>query len=91
MAGALRVHAARVSRDAALLASVIAMGAALVVLHAALLLRALTARQLPAWLRALALVPVVTPVAGWRAGARGLCVAWGTCGLLYAALRVFAR
>jgi len=85
------VHAARVSRDAALLLAVIAIGAALVVLHAALLLRALTARQLPPWLRALALVPVVTPVAGWRAGARGLCVAWGTCGLLYAALRVIAR
>jgi hypothetical protein len=80
-----------VSRDAALLVSVIAIGAALFVLHAALLLRALTARQLSPWLRALALVPVVTPVAGWRAGARGLCVAWGTCGLLYAALRLFAR
>jgi hypothetical protein len=80
-----------VSRDSAFLLAVIAIGAGLIVLHLALLLRALTARQLPGWLRALALVPVVTPVAGWRAGARGLCVAWGALGLLYCTLRVIAR
>ena len=79
-----------VSRDAAFLSALIVSGAALLVLHLALLLRAVRARQLPGWARALALVPVVTPVIGWQAGARGLCVAWGTCGLLYAALRVIA-
>ena len=81
----------RVSRDAAVLAFLIVTGAAMIVLHAALLLRVVAARQLSPWLRALALVPVVTPVAGWLAGSRGLCLAWGTCGLLYGALRVIAR
>jgi hypothetical protein len=80
-----------VSRDAVLLSLLIVSGAVLVVLHVALLLRALRARQLAGWMRAIALVPLATPVVGWRAGARKLCVAWGACGLLYGALRMLAR
>jgi hypothetical protein len=81
----------RVSRDAALLTFVIITGAVLLVLHAALLLRVIASRRLSPWLRVFALLPVVTPVAGWWIGARGLCLAWGACGVLYTALRLISR
>jgi hypothetical protein len=80
-----------VSRDAAVLLAIIVAGAAVLVVHAALLLRVLTRKKLGPWWRALALVPVVTPVAGWRAGERRLCGLWAGCAVLYGVLRLVAR
>lgn len=78
------------SLDAALLLLLIANGAIALVLHVALVWTALRAKSLSRTWRALSLVPVVTPFAGWRAGAHGLCVAWMTCLGAYAALRWIA-
>jgi hypothetical protein len=61
------------------------------VVHVALLLRVVAAKRLGPWWRALAIVPLVTPLAGWRAGERRLCGLWAGCAMLYGVLRLVAH
>jgi len=94
-AGAIAAHevacAASVTREFAIWVSLVVIGAACVVLHVSLLFRALRARELPRALRWSALLPPVTPIAAWHAGARIRTLVWGACGLSYLALRMLAR
>lgn len=75
------------SDQEALLSSLIALGALWLFVHARLLARCLRARELSPGLRLLALLPIATPILGWRAGSRLLCALWLACCLLYAWLR----
>jgi uncharacterized membrane protein YhaH (DUF805 family) len=59
-------------------------------LHLSLLVRALRAQQVPRWLRLLAVLPPVTPIAAWQGGARVLTLLWAGAGLIYCALRALA-
>ena len=76
------------TRDFAIWVSLVVVGAGCVVLHVALVLRALRARQISRALRWAALFPPVTPIAAWHAGARTLTLLWAGSGLIYGVLRV---
>lgn len=65
--------------------------AAFLVNHVALLVSVLRARELSLTWRLLALIPVVTPVAGWRAKKTRRVVAWTLLAALYLVLRVLER
>jgi hypothetical protein len=74
----------------AVLLGVILMCAGWAYAHVLLLARVLRMTRLSwAW-RALALVPVATPLIGLRNGLRTLPFAWLVCGLGYCALRLLA-
>lgn len=78
------------TRDVAVLLTLVALGALLVLFHIAICLRALRAPGLPVWLRWLAWVPPLTPYAGVRARASWLSVAWFIVGVAYLVLRSVA-
>lgn len=76
--------------ELALLVSLIAVGAAWLLVHLMLLVRALRAPGLSRGLRALSLLPPATPVVGWLAGARVRSALWAGLGATYAMLRSMA-
>jgi hypothetical protein len=78
------------TRDLALLLALIGVGALFLLVHLALLARTVRAKKLPRAWRLLALIPPATPIAGWRAGARVLAVAWGVVAATYGVLRLLA-
>jgi hypothetical protein len=53
------------SRDAAVLLAMVLVGAAWLLLHLVLFARIVRARRVAVWLRPLALLPPLTPVAGF--------------------------
>lgn len=65
--------------------------AALLVTHAVLVVRVLRSRGVRATGKALAIVPPVTPVVAWRAGARVGAVVWIVLLLGYAVLLAVAN
>lgn len=69
-----------------LLIARILVGAAWVVVHVALLVRAGGAREEKAWVRWLALVPPFAPLVGLRLEARVLSYAWCVLSAAYIAL-----
>ena len=75
------------SGDLALLLAIVLVGAAVLVAHLAILLRALRS-SLPGKWKLLALIPVVTPVASWRGGARVGPILWGVLLVAYVVLRI---
>lgn len=68
-------------------AALVLVGASWLVLHLALLIRAARAAGVSIAWRLLAWLPPVTPIAGWRAGARVRAVLWVTSLALYLVLR----
>jgi len=76
--------------DAVLLGALVLVGAAWLLCHMALLMRAARTRSLPAWLRWLAWLPPLTLLAAWRARARAGAVVWTCLGAAYLALRSMA-
>jgi hypothetical protein len=76
-----------VTRDAALLLSLVVVGASFLLVHLGLAVRAARCVTLAPALRVLSWLPPVTPVAGWLAGARALTLAWLAHGLVYSLLR----
>jgi hypothetical protein len=74
-------------RELLKLIALIVLGAALVLLHLALCLRALRAPGVPTWLRWLAWLPPLTPFAGFRSRAYGLAVLWFIIAGTYLVLR----
>jgi hypothetical protein len=56
-------------------------------LHLALTLRAARAARLPMWLRALAWLPPITPIAGFLSGARVQAIVWCVVGATYLVIR----
>ena len=70
--------------------ALVATSTAWAVLHLSLGVSASRHRALPAVLRALALLPPVTPVAGFMAGARVRAVLWVLIGGAYLVLRTQA-
>jgi hypothetical protein len=70
----------------ALLLARILVGAAWLMTHVALLLRAAGARHVSSWLRLLVLVPPLAPVVGIRVGARVASYAWCVLAAGYIAL-----
>jgi hypothetical protein len=78
------------TRDFALLATLTLLGALLLLVHLALLVRAVRAKQLRREWRLLALLPPATPFVAWRAGARVLTVLWAALLISYAILRSVA-
>jgi hypothetical protein len=79
-----------VTRDLVMLLLLTGVGAAWLLVHFALLMRVLRSSELPRWLRLLAWVPPVTPIAGWSAGARQLSALWAAVGVAYWVLRGLA-
>jgi len=77
-----------VSRDVAVLLGLVVVSATWVFAHGLLLLRVLRMAGVPGWQRALALLPIVTPVVALRAGARMLPALWFSCGAGYLLLRL---
>jgi len=75
------------TRDAAMLLALVCVAALWLVIHGRLLTRALRSSSLSLAWRLLAIVPLITPLAGWRAGARGLAVLWVVHALAYGLLR----
>ena len=75
------------TRDAAVLLALVLTGALWLMVHAALLVRVLQRRDVAIGLRALAWVPVLTPIVGWRVGAKAWSVVWLVVGVAYAVLR----
>ena len=59
-------------------------------LHVLLLSAPSRSRELPRAQRWLALLPPLTPIMGWRAGARVLTSLWGVIVLAYCLLRILA-
>jgi hypothetical protein len=76
-----------VTRDAAMLLALTLTFAAWLMVHAALLVRVTRTKNAALGLRALAWVPVLTPIVGWRVGAKAWSVVWLVVGLAYAVLR----
>ena len=74
-------------REAWLLGAWIAVAAVWAVLHVMLLIRTARAPRLAVWMRVLAWLPPLTPVVGWRAGARGVAALWTLSGAGYLVLR----
>lgn len=77
----------RVERQTAIFVALIAVGAAWLLLHVALLIRTARAPGLAIAWRVVAWLPPATPIASWIAGARVRAVAWVLLGALYVALR----
>jgi hypothetical protein len=75
-----------VTRDAATLLVLTLVGAVWLVVHCALVFRTLRATQLSLPVRALSLLPLATPVIGWRAGAYVQCVLWAVFAVAYGVL-----
>ncbi len=74
------------SDQAAWLTTVTLLGAGFVIVHAMLLIR--TARAALSWQwRALAWLPPLTPIVGWKAGSRVLAGLWILGVLAYGMLR----
>lgn len=74
------------TRALVLFAAVVLVFAAWVLTHLAALW--LTARSdVAPRLKWLALVPVLTPIAAWKAERRGAAVTWGILGIAYGVLR----
>jgi hypothetical protein len=81
------------TRDAAVLLSLVLVGAGWLLVHLGLLLRLVRSRRehpLSLPLRLLAWLPPATPIVGWLVGARGLCALWTALGLAYLVLRGLA-
>jgi hypothetical protein len=78
------------TRDTIVLGSLVLLGAAFAVLHISLWLHSLRAPALPAALRWLSWLPPLTPVAGFRSGARFLSVLWCIVAIAYLVLRTQA-
>jgi hypothetical protein len=76
--------------DAVVLGALVLVGAAWLLCHAALLMRAARNPSLPTWLRWLGWLPPLTPVAGWLGGARVGAVLWTALAVAYLALRGMA-
>jgi hypothetical protein len=74
----------------AMLLGLVLLGAALLVLHLALVLRTLRATGLPRALRWLSWLPPVTPVAGFWCGAKLLSLLWCIVAAAYIVLRTLA-
>jgi hypothetical protein len=68
------------------LSGLVVIGAGLLVVHVLLMLRVARARRLPPRVRWLGLLPPLTPIVGWVAGAKGLVIAWGLHGVVYGVL-----
>lgn len=62
--------------------------AAWLITHVALLVRVLGVTAITTRQRWFALIPLVTPVLGWRFGKRGHVLLWGLWTTAYVALRV---
>jgi hypothetical protein len=75
------------NRDSQVLVSLVLLGAAFGVLHVSVCLHAMRAPALPAALRWLAWLPPLTPVAGFRCGARVLSLLWCIVVCAYLVLR----
>jgi hypothetical protein len=75
------------TRDFALLMTLTVLGAVLLLVHIALLVRAVRAKQLRREWRLLALLPPATPLVAWKAGARALALFWAALLISYAILR----
>ena len=78
------------TRDLVVLSALVVIGAGLLVVHGLLMLRVARARSLPVPVRLVGLLPPVTPIVGWAAGARGLVVAWGLHCVVYGVLLALA-
>jgi hypothetical protein len=78
------------TRDFALLLTLTVLGALLLLVHLALLVRAVRAKQLRREWRLAALLPPLTPLVAWKAGARALAVLWAALLISYAILRSVA-
>jgi hypothetical protein len=70
-------RAVETSRDVILLVTQTMLGAIVLMLGLATILRGLRARTLSVAWRLLALVPPIAPIVAWRGGARALPIAWG--------------
>lgn len=75
------------THDTILWAALTVSGALWMILHLSLSLRAVTASQLPLWLRILGVLPPLTPAAGYLAGAKLRAVSWCVVALTYLVLR----
>ncbi|MEM9070209.1 MAG: hypothetical protein AAGE52_17010 [Myxococcota bacterium] len=71
------------------LIAAIVLGAAVLVAHVALLWGTVTSNVDRHW-KWLALVPLLTPVAGWRAELRKTVVVWGIVVTAYVVVRIAA-
>lgn len=69
------------------LLSAVILGAALLVVHAAMLVAVLRAERAATLDRVLGLVPPLLPIVGWRVGLRLLPVFWGVLLVAYLILR----
>jgi hypothetical protein len=78
------------TRDFALLMTLTVVGAVLLLVHVALLARAVRAKQLRREWRLAALLPPLTPVVAWKAGARALALLWAALLISNAILRSVA-
>jgi hypothetical protein len=78
------------TRDAAVFLLLVLAGAVWLVLQLSLSVRVARAAQLSRWARWLGWLPPLTPLLAWRAGARGLSLAWLLDAALYALLRGIA-
>jgi hypothetical protein len=79
------------TRDIAVLLGLIVVGASWLIVHVLLMTRVARSRVLPTRVRLLALLPPLTPLLGWAAGARALTLAWAAHGLLYCLLRTWSE
>lgn len=71
-----------------LLLSWIAIGAAVLVVHAVVLWQVIRARELAWKWRALAIIPIAAPILAWRDKRRVAPIAWGVLVALYVVLRL---
>ncbi len=78
------------TRDGALLLLLVVVAAVWIVVHLLLLQRTLRLTGLSRGARMLAVVPPLTVIIAWRAGARGYCVLWAVVGSVYGVLRSLA-
>lgn len=84
-----RYDGSPVSQTANALLILTLLGAAWLVVHAMLLIRAGRSALGGGW-RLLAWLPPATPLVGWRAGARVLPIAWLVLALAYVVMRLRA-